>query len=84
VNDQRGREVDRALRALARTDYGGNTGALLVVYAVEGFLRRLAGSPYAANMSLEGGMLMAATSARRMTKDADLLPGTRWSGRTKG
>ena len=38
MSAQRGREVYRALRALARTDYGGNTGALLVVYAVEGFL----------------------------------------------
>ena len=72
MSAQRGREVYRALQALARTDYGGNTGALLVVYAVEGFLRRLAASPYAANMTLKGGMLMAATSARRMTKDADL------------
>jgi hypothetical protein len=72
VSAQRGREVYRALQTLARTDYGGNTGALLVVYAVEGFLRRLAASPYAANMTLKGGMLMAATSARRMTKDADL------------
>jgi hypothetical protein len=60
------------MQALARADYGGNTGALLVVYAVEGFLRRLAASPYAAQMTLKGGMLMAALSARRMTKDADL------------
>jgi hypothetical protein len=72
VSEQRGREVYRALQALARTDYGANTGALLVVYAAEGFLRRLAASPYAANMTLKGGMLMAATSARRMTKDAEL------------
>ena len=72
MSEQRAREVYRALQALARTDYGGNTGALLVVYAVEGFLRRLAASSYAANMTLKGGMLMAATSARRMTKDADL------------
>jgi hypothetical protein len=72
VSEQRGREVYRALQALAKSDYGGNTGALLVVYAVEGFLRRLAASRYAANMTLKGGMLMAATSARRMTKDADL------------
>jgi len=72
VSEQRGREVYRALQALARTDFGGNTGALLVVYAVEGFLRRLAASPYAANMTLKGGMLIAATFAHRMTKDADL------------
>ena len=72
MSEHAGDEVYRALQALAGNDYGGNTGALLVVYAVEGFLRRLAASPYAANMTLKGGMLMAATSARRMTKDADL------------
>lgn len=32
----------------------------------------LATSPYVNQMTLTGGMLMAATSARRMTKDADL------------
>jgi hypothetical protein len=72
VSDEHARRVYRRLQALGRAQYGGNTGALLVVYAVEGFLRRLAASPYAAQMTLKGGMLMAATSARRMTKDADL------------
>jgi nucleotidyltransferase AbiEii toxin of type IV toxin-antitoxin system len=64
--------IFRQIQALARSDYGGNTNALLVVYAVEGFLRRLAASPYADKMTLKGGMLMAAMSARRITKDADL------------
>ncbi len=64
--------IFRQIQALARSDYGGNTNALLVVYAVEGFLRRLAASQYADKMTLKGGMLMAAMSARRMTKDADL------------
>ncbi|MGO9900995.1 MAG: nucleotidyl transferase AbiEii/AbiGii toxin family protein [Solirubrobacteraceae bacterium] len=64
--------IFRQVQALARSDYGGNTNALLVVYAVEGFLRRLAASEYADKMTLKGGMLMAAMSARRMTKDADL------------
>lgn len=72
MSDEHARAVYRRLQALAREQYGGNTGALLVVYAVEGFLRRLAASPYATQMTLKGGMLMAATSARRMTKDADL------------
>lgn len=72
MSDERALAVYRQLQALARARYGGNTGALLVVYAVEGFLRRLAPSPYATQMTLKGGMLMAATSARRMTKDADL------------
>jgi hypothetical protein len=65
--------IFRQIQALARRNYGGNTNALLVVYAVEGFLRRLAASEYADKMTLKGGMLMAAMSARRMTKDADLL-----------
>ncbi len=72
MNSNRAREVYRELQQLARADYGGATGPLLVVYGVEGFLRRLAASDYAAKMTLKGGMLMAATSARRMTKDADL------------
>jgi hypothetical protein len=72
VSDEQAKRVFRELQALARADYGGNTGALLVVYAVEGFLRRLAASEYATKLTLKGGMLMAAMSARRMTKDADL------------
>ena len=72
MSDEKARRVFRELQALARADYGGNTGALLVVYGVEGFLRRLAVSKYASQMTLKGGMLMAAISARRMTKDADL------------
>jgi len=58
--------------SFARANYEGATGPLLVVYGVEGFLRRLAVSDYATKMTLKGGMLMAATAARRMTKDADL------------
>jgi hypothetical protein len=72
VNSDRAREVYRKLQTLARADYEGATGPLLVVYGVEGFLRRLAASNYATNMRLKGGMLMAATAARRMTRDADL------------
>ena len=72
MSDEQATRVFRQLQALARADYGGNTGALLVVYGVEGFLRRLAASQYASNLTLKGGMLMAAISARRMTKDADL------------
>jgi hypothetical protein len=36
--------IFRQIQALARSDYGGNTNALLIAYAVEGFLRRLAAS----------------------------------------
>lgn len=72
MSDETAKRIFRELEALARADYGGNTGALLVVYAVEGFLRRLSASAYATRMTLKGRMLMAAMSARRMTRDADL------------
>jgi predicted nucleotidyltransferase component of viral defense system len=62
----------KALQAKARAEHGGNTQGLLVVYAVESFLRRLAQSDFADLMVLKGGMLMAANNIRRMTKDADL------------
>jgi hypothetical protein len=81
VSYEQAKRVFRELQALARADYGGNTGAVLVVYGVEGFLRRLAASEYASRMTLKGGMLMAAISARRMTKDADLS--TRGVGNTE-
>lgn len=72
MSDDRARDIYRDLQKLARADYGGATGALLVIYGIEGFLRRLAASDYAAKMTLKGGMLMAATATRRMTRDADL------------
>jgi hypothetical protein len=71
-HSQSAKRIFREIQALARRNYGGNTNALLVVYAVEGFLRRLVASRYADKMTLKGGMLMAAMSARRMTKDGDL------------
>jgi len=67
-----GVEVFRSLQTRARAVHGGNTQPLLVVYAVESFLRRLAVSDYAERMVLKGGMLMAASGVRRMTQDADL------------
>jgi hypothetical protein len=62
----------RALQARARAEHGGNTQPLLVVYAVESFLRRVVLSEYSERMILKGGMLMAANDIRRMTNDADL------------
>lgn len=62
----------RALQAKARAEHGGNTQPLLVVYAVESFLRRLGASEHRERMVLKGGMLMAANKIRRMTRDADL------------
>ncbi|MFA9270159.1 MAG: nucleotidyl transferase AbiEii/AbiGii toxin family protein [Baekduiaceae bacterium] len=70
--DRAASDAFKALQAKARAEHQGNTQPLLVVYAVESFLRRLAMSPYAHRMVLKGGMLMAANSIRRMTKDADL------------
>jgi hypothetical protein len=61
------RDVQRAAR-----ESGANMQSLLTVYAVESFLRRLAISVHAQQLVLKGGMLMAAHSVRRMTRDADL------------
>ena len=70
--DQAATTAFRALQKRAREEYGSNTQPLLIVYAVESFLRRLAISEHARQMILKGGMLMAASDVRRMTKDADL------------
>lgn len=70
--DQTAGEAFRTLQTKARTEHGGNTQPLLVVYAVESFLRRLSMSVYANQMVLKGGMLMAFSHIREMTKDADL------------
>lgn len=72
VVDEAAAAAFKALQAKARAEHGGNTQPLLVVYAVESFLRRLAMSENAHRMVLKGGMLMAANSIRKMTKDADL------------
>nr|WP_281352532.1 nucleotidyl transferase AbiEii/AbiGii toxin family protein [Phytoactinopolyspora alkaliphila] len=42
------------------------------MYALEGFLGRLARSQHAADFVLKGGVLMAAFAARRPTRDIDL------------
>jgi predicted nucleotidyltransferase component of viral defense system len=49
-----------------------DTQALQVLYAIEGFLRRLSVSDYCERLVLKGGMLLAVLDARRMTRDADL------------
>jgi Nucleotidyl transferase AbiEii toxin, Type IV TA system len=72
VIDQAAKAAFKALQAKARVEHGGNTQPLLVVYAVEAFLRRLSASEHADGMVLKGGMLMAANRIRQMTKDADL------------
>lgn len=49
------------------------TQELLVLYALERWLARLALSPHADTFVLKGGMLLAVLDARRPTADADLL-----------
>ena len=44
---QAAKDAFKALQAKARREHGGNTQPLLVVYAVESFLRRLAMSKHA-------------------------------------
>lgn len=48
------------------------TDELLALYALEGFLTRLAGSAYSDSLVLKGGVLLAAFDARRTTRDIDL------------
>jgi hypothetical protein len=45
------------------------------LYALEGFLCRLAASEHAGRFALKGGILMAAYGARRPTRDVDLHAG---------
>ncbi|MGI8482703.1 MAG: nucleotidyl transferase AbiEii/AbiGii toxin family protein [Thermomicrobiales bacterium] len=47
------------------------TGELFTLYALEGFLRRLAISDFSEDFVLKGGVLLAAYSARRPTRDID-------------
>lgn len=61
-----------ALQRLARTS-GRPTAELFQLYALEGFLVRLAASEHRDRLVLKGGMLMAAFDARRPTRDIDLL-----------
>jgi hypothetical protein len=49
-----------------------DTGELLALYALECFLARLAASPFASDLVLKGGVLLAAFAARRPTRDIDL------------
>jgi hypothetical protein len=57
------------------------TDELHQLYALEGFLARLAVSPYADRLVLKGGVLLAAYDTRRPTRDVD-LQGQRMSNNT--
>ena len=54
VIDRAAATAFQALQKRAREEHGSNTQPLLVVYAVESFLRRLAISEHAQQMVLEG------------------------------
>lgn len=60
-----------ALRKLARQT-GGDVQELMILYALEGLLARIALSEYHDDFVLKGGVLLAAFAARRPTKDIDL------------
>ena len=59
------------VRILARR-HGRDSAEYFMLYALEGFLARLAASNHSADFVLKGGVLMAAFSARRPTRDIDL------------
>ncbi|GIL28944.1 nucleotidyl transferase AbiEii/AbiGii toxin family protein [Actinocatenispora comari] len=70
----RGTAAGRAyldLRHLAQRDRRDSL-EYFTLYALEGFLTRLAASQYAEDFALKGGVLMAAFAARRPTRDIDL------------
>jgi hypothetical protein len=60
------------LQALARRT-GRPTQELLVLYVLERFLYRLAGSAFRDRLVLKGGMLLACLDSRRPTADVHLL-----------
>ena len=59
-----------AIRKLARQG-GGDVQELMVLYALEGLLARVALSEYRDDFVLKGGVLLAAFAVRRPTKDID-------------
>jgi hypothetical protein len=59
-----------AIQKLARST-GGDVQELLTLYALEGLLTRVAASSYREDFVLKGGVLLAAFSLRRPTKDID-------------
>jgi Nucleotidyl transferase AbiEii toxin, Type IV TA system len=59
------------VRNLARR-HARDPAEYFTLYALEGFLARLAASEHSADFVLKGGVLMAAFAARRPTRDIDL------------
>jgi predicted nucleotidyltransferase component of viral defense system len=63
-------EIYRELQRQAR-QAGRDTTELMTLYALEGFLSRVAQSQFNQQLVLKGGVLLAAWSARRPTRDID-------------
>lgn len=63
-------EIYRQLQHQARRA-GRSTTELMTFYILEGFLSRVAQSKYKDQLVLKGGVLLAAWSARRPTRDID-------------
>lgn len=70
TRDTRAGQAYNDLRNLARRD-GRDPAEYITLYALEGFLARLAISEHAGELVLKGGVLMAAFAARRPTRDID-------------
>lgn len=68
---QPGGRAFNQLRNLARRT-GHDPAEYLTIYALEGFLTRLAASDQSGAFVLKGGVLMAAYASRRPTRDIDL------------
>ncbi|MFJ4268811.1 nucleotidyl transferase AbiEii/AbiGii toxin family protein [Paenarthrobacter nicotinovorans] len=64
-------KIYNQLQALAR-DRARPFDEILVFYALERFLYRLGGTPYAKDFCLKGGVLLSAHSLRRPTRDIDI------------
>ena len=64
-------QVYLALRSKAKLEHRP-TDELLQLYALEGFLGRLAASTHSPKLVLKGGVLLAAYEVRRPTRDVDL------------
>ncbi len=71
TRDTVGGRVYLELRRQAKAG-GSDTGALLRLYALEGFLDRLTRSPYAESLVLKEGVLLAAFDTRRPGRDIDV------------
>ena len=69
--DTRAGQAYNDLRKIART-HRRDPAEYLTLYALEGFLVRLATSKASDDFVLKGGVLMAAFAARRPTRDIDL------------